>query len=120
MKAPFKNYLILAILITCLSCENDSENDLVDIVEPVNEVTYTANVKAIMDNSCNSCHSNPPINGAPMSLLTFDDVKNASESRGLLARMINASAPMPPSGLLPTTTTDIIKQWEDDGLLEGE
>jgi len=121
MKVYFFKFLILCIITISISCENDSENDLIDVTPPVTVVTYDNNVKAIIDNNCASCHNDPPINFAPMPLLTFDQVKEAVDNRGLLDRVSSEDTNflMPAGGpRLPQATIDIILQWNTDGLLE--
>ncbi|WP_299212006.1 hypothetical protein [uncultured Aquimarina sp.] len=121
MKVYFFKFLILCIITISISCENDSENDLIDVTPPVTVVTYDNNVKAIIDNNCTSCHNDPPINFAPMPLLTFDQVKEAVDNRGLLDRVSSEDTNflMPSGGpRLPQATIDIILQWNTDGLLE--
>jgi hypothetical protein len=85
-------------------------------------VVYT-DIKVIIDNACNSCHSSPPQNGAPMSLTTFTDVKTSVENRGLLDRITRnegAGGLMPLGGpRLPQASIDLLVQWNEDGLLEN-
>ncbi|WP_299256507.1 hypothetical protein [uncultured Aquimarina sp.] len=121
MKVYFFKFLILCLVTVSISCENDSENDLVDVTQPVTLVTYQNNVKAIIDSNCTSCHNDPPINFAPMPLLTFDQVKEAIDNRRLLDRVSSEDTNflMPSGGpRLPQATIDIILQWNTDGLLE--
>ena len=63
-----------------------------------------------------------PKNGAPMSLVTYDQVKQAVMSRGLLTRISleNGNSSLMPNGgpRMPQATIDIIVKWEKDGLLE--
>jgi hypothetical protein len=68
------------------SCANDSESDLIDKT-PIANVTYNGAVKTIITENCIECHTQPPQNGAPMPLLTYDNVKNAIETRGLIDRI---------------------------------
>ena len=104
-----------------LSCTNVSEEDLVDNTIPIIDITYTEDVKVIIDNNCTFCHASPPINGAPMSLVTFDNVKEAVENRNLLGRISTEDLGfvMPFGGpRLPQNLINIVIQWETDGLLE--
>ncbi len=102
-----------------LACTSDSEDDLTNppVVTP-DPITYAADIQSIMDNACNQCHSDPTQNGAPISLTTYTQVRFAVENRNLIDRMNSDVAPMPPQGLLPQATRDIIQQWIDDGFLE--
>ncbi len=120
MKPYFIKLLVFILIFINLCCENDSENDLVDVVD-VPLVTYNNNVKTIIDDSCIRCHTDPPINGAPMPLLIFDQVRDAVVNRELTTRISSNdnSTVMPPGGpRLPQPIIDIIIQWNTDGLLE--
>jgi len=116
-----KIFLVLSICFAMLSCTNDSEDDLIDTTPIPDTVTYVDNVKSIIDNNCIRCHSDPPVNGAPMSLMLYNDVKNAVLNRDLIGRITGTSSGnlMPLGGpKLPQNSIDIIIQWETDGLLE--
>lgn len=111
-------FITFFILIGCTSA---SEEDLVDATELPNLITYNGEVKSIVDNNCIVCHANPPENGAPMPLITYENVKEAVENRGLIARISSQDLGflMPFGGpRLPQNLIDTIIQWEADGLLE--
>ncbi|BAO75741.1 hypothetical protein WPG_1511 [Winogradskyella sp. PG-2] len=74
-----------------------------------------------MDTNCISCHNSPPINGAPMSLTTFSDVKNSVENRNLIERISANDASVMPAGgpRLPQNLIDLVIQWETEGLEEN-
>lgn len=93
-----------------------TEDDPIGMAIPRN---YEEDIKAIITSNCLSCHSNPPVNNAPMSLETYTDVKNAVENRSLLSRINNSSNPMPPQGQLSTATRQIIADWIDQGMPEN-
>jgi len=120
MRVLLLKFLILFTLLTNISCENDSEQDLIDVTPVLTLVTYENSAKAIIDDNCTFCHNDPPINQAPMPLLTFDQNRDAVINRGLLDRMTtnDNSLVMPRSGRLPQATIDVILQWNADGLLE--
>lgn len=118
-----KNYLPLAVFTSILmACTNDNPETLMDNKPIGGIVTYKQNVKSIIDNNCISCHGTTPTNGAPMSLVTYIQVKNAIENRGLLNRISlnNGNSLLMPQGgpRLPQATIDIVAQWQEDGLLE--
>ena len=56
-------------------------------------------------------------NGAPMSLVTYDQVKNNIDI--IITRVNSTTNPMPPAGQLPASTRNLFQQWKDDGLLEN-
>ncbi|MDU8886429.1 hypothetical protein RXV94_09680 [Yeosuana sp. MJ-SS3] len=125
-----KKYLIFSASIitifSIISCTNHSENDLLEPVPPDPDpelVTYIDDVKVIIDNNCIFCHNNPPVNGAPNSLTTYDKVKSAVENSNLINRISaqpGEAGFMPFGGTrLPQNLIDKIVQWETDGLLEN-
>lgn len=113
------SYVLLVLFF--LNCTNDSTSDLTGNIG-VDDVTYTQNVKSIINNNCIMCHAATPINGAPMPLTTYEQVKDAILNRGLIDRISRAQgAPgmMPNGGTrLPQTSIDLIIKWQEDGLQE--
>ncbi|MBR9915042.1 MAG: hypothetical protein GYB32_09500 [Algicola sp.] len=118
-----KNILVLIIIgMIGQACTNASEDDLIDATPLPTSITYEAHVKPIIDNNCISCHNDPPVNGAPMALTAYEDVKNAIETRGLIERISSEdqSFLMPFGGpRLPQNLIDLVVQWEMDGLLNN-
>ncbi|GAB5476232.1 MAG: hypothetical protein Mars2KO_43310 [Maribacter sp.] len=115
--------LLALASISITSCSNDSESDLLDLPDgnPDNGdlVTYSNDVKSIIDGNCLGCHSSPTRNGAPFALINFSQV--SSRANSILTAMSRANgtpAAMPPSGKLPQATIDIIDQWIKDGTQE--
>ena len=112
--------LIAFGIVFVLGCTNDSSSDLIDINGA--QVTYNNTIKSIIDNNCIPCHATIPVNGAPMSLTTYEFVKNAVQTRGLLDRISRAqgSPGMMPNGgtRLPQAKIDQIFQWAQNGLPE--
>lgn len=109
-------------LIMFISCTNASEDDLIDAQPIPTLVTYNAHIKKIIDTNCIGCHKNPPINGATIPLLTYQNVKSAVQNNNLISK-INGDGPgsqMPLGGQkLPQHSIDLITKWEADGLLEN-
>ncbi|MBF6642293.1 hypothetical protein IVB69_12445 [Flavobacterium sp. J49] len=120
-----KNILLISVFaigtVLVSSCSNDSSDDLSGI-DGLDEVTYTNTVKSIIDNNCISCHAATPINGAPMSLTTYENVKDAVQNRGLLDRISRAQGEpgmMPNGGTrLPQAVIDQVFAWNAQGLNE--
>ena len=118
--------IILSLLVLFIySCSNDSESDLTngpDVIDnpdnPETAINYTDDIQQVMG-SCVGCHGTPPVNGAPMSLVNFNQVSQRAD--GILNRMKRQSGSagaMPPSGKLPQATIDKVDQWIKDGKLE--
>jgi len=118
-----KIFIIFAFLsFTFFGCTSVSTDDLIDSQPLPTLITYTDNVKTIVDNNCIFCHSNPPVNGAPISLTTYNEVKNAVQINGLIGRIskqAGEAGAMPAGGpRLPQNLIDQIIKWQTDGLLE--
>jgi uncharacterized membrane protein len=113
---------VLSFASILMSCTDDNPGTLIDTPPIPGVATYNQNVKSIIDNNCVVCHATVPKNGAPMSLVTYDQVKEAVLNRGLLTRISleNGNSSLMPKGgpRLPQTTIDVIKKWQQDGLLE--
>lgn len=118
-------FLLSAMAFLSIACEQDSPTDIT--VAPTNnntnntttKTTYNGNVKVIIDNNCIVCHGATGA-AAGMSLTTYDQVKTAVQTRGLLDRINNSSNPMPPSGKMAQSNLDVITKWNTEGLLEKE
>lgn len=117
-----KKVILFSLFSTLLlNCSYVSEEDLIENSEPIENITYTDDVKPIIDNNCIFCHANPPENGAPMPLITYDNLREAIENRNLIGRISSEDLGflMPFGGpRLPQNLIDTIVQWEADGLLE--
>lgn len=114
---------ILSLILVFAGCTNDSSEDL--LAEPIpagTTITYSGNVAAIINANCIMCHSNPPQNGAPMPLTSYDLVKLAVQERGLIDRISReqgAPGMMPNLGTrLPQPLINIIIQWQEQGFQE--
>ena len=117
-------FIALSFTSILVSCTNDNPTTLMDDVPVAGLTTYNQNVKSIIDNNCIVCHASVPKNGAPMSLVTYDQVKEAVINRGLLTRISleNGNSSLMPNGgpRMPQAAIDMIIKWEKDGLLEKE
>ena len=102
---------IFFLLFAISSCSSDSE----PMDPPSNGVTYTGDVKAIIDANCISCHGDPILNGAPMPLLTSAEVKEAVQNRNLIGRIEDGSMPSGASPDLTAAQIQAVKDWEVDG-----
>ncbi len=102
--------VVFVLLYGITSCSSDDNEEIID--DPINDVTYTNAVKVIIDTNCISCHGDPIINGAPMPLLTLEDVKEAVQNRNLIGRIEDGS--MPPDNAPELTADQIqsVKDWE--------
>ncbi len=83
-------------------------------------------VASVLANNCLGCHGDPPSGGAPISLVTYDDLI-ATNSSGItyaqraLTRMTATSSPMPPAGSASVSAADIatFQAWVTAGTPMG-
>ena len=117
MKKHLFSFLVLSGF--AMSSCTTTEIPLDEVVNPIVEtITYVDDVKTIIDNNCTSCHGavSPQ---AGLSLVTYQQVRNAAENGNLIPRMNNATNPMPPTGRLSAEVRALIDKWADDGFLEN-
>lgn len=122
MAAMKKTYILFPIMLAALaSCESTTYEEIQDNTPIEGNVTYNANVKAIIEANCISCH-NAGGTASFRPLGTYAEVVDAVQNAGLLNRiqLQNSEAGvMPQSGRMAQGTIDIILQWNEDGLLEN-
>jgi len=107
MKYSFFLLLALTFLIYSCSSSDDEPNPV-----PNGEVTYTKTIKSIIDGKCLNCHGSTLANGAPMSLTSLAEVKEAVTNRGLIGRVENGSMPLGGTALTTAQVT-AIKNWKN-------
>lgn len=77
--------------------------------DTTNTVTYSADVKSIVDNNCISCHSQG--GGTQPYLDTYQSLSSYSSEQLLGVLAPSAAKPMPPSSPLAQSDIDKITQW---------
>ncbi len=116
-----KRYIsILAVALALGSCDSHTYEEISEEIIIEGDVTYNANVKAIIDENCVVCHA-PDGNASHRPLTNYMEVKDAVEMTNLLERiqMMNGEPEMmPQTGRMPQEKIDVILQWNADGLLE--
>ncbi|MFP2996510.1 hypothetical protein ABN763_11390 [Spongiivirga sp. MCCC 1A20706] len=111
---------IVALTLSTLLFYNCNKDD--DSPEEMGETetpTYTANIEGIMAGNCTTCHASTPTNGAPMSLVTYNQVVDAVNNRNLVSRINSTSAPMPQTGRMSATLRETIERWVEAGMPEN-
>jgi hypothetical protein len=97
-----------------ISCESNTYEEIAGVVD---NPTYEANVKGIMNDKCNSCHN--PERGQEPYLQTYALVKDACENGSLLCRIDGTcGAIMPTGGKMYKARIDIIQNWALQGFIE--
>ena len=73
--------------------------------------TLPCEVRTVLSARCTTCHSSPPNNGAPMSLVSWDSVSAyAAAINGAVS-----SGAMPPTGSLSTNEASILLSYVSSG-----
>ena len=113
--STLKSIFCIAAITMLSGCSTSSPEDLIE-APTVTNFTYQNSVKTIITNNCISCHGTVPSNGAPMSLTTYDNVKNAVLNRSLITRINLPEGnilKMPLGGpKLLQTQIDAITKWQ--------
>ncbi len=111
----FRLTFILYVLLSFISCAEDSREELA--LEVSGPITFEGNVRQIISQDCFNCHSSPPRNGAPFSLINFEEVSSRAEA---ISNSINGRTVLMPPGInLPESRINIIDTWIAQGLLEN-
>lgn len=125
MKKTIAFTILLAALASC--SDSDTYQDISTppttpgTGTPTTTISYTKNVKSIIDGNCVSCHSSGR-SASFRPLTTYAEVKTAVESAGLLSRIQLQSGQqglMPQGGRMSQTNIDLIVKWNTDGLKEN-
>jgi len=104
--------LLLSLSFFIFSCSSDDDDPTPD---PVTKVTYTKNIKTIIDGNCLTCHGAEVENGASKSLTTYAEVKDASA--GVIGKVADGTMPAG-GGSLTDAQKKAFADWKKDGLLE--
>jgi hypothetical protein len=108
------NYIAtFIVLLVFTSCESNTYSEI-EGNKVITNPTYQKDIKPIIDATCISCHNNGTGIGG-FSLLTYEEVKDSSESGSLIFRIESATGTlsMPLNGpKLSQSKIDLIKLWK--------
>ncbi len=83
-------------------------------------------VAKVLASSCTDCHGARPTNGAPSSLVTYEDVTARSKddpsetvAQASLDRMKATKKPMPPDGKISAADIAVFEKWVGAGMPRG-
>ncbi|MCS3530581.1 hypothetical protein [Chryseobacterium sp. JUb7] len=111
-----KLLFIVSAAAMLIACESRTYEEISDNTPITETVTYTKDVKNIVDNNCIGCHSA----GSFKPLTTYNDVKTNID--GILDRIQRANGvpgKMPQGGSLSQSQINIFIKWKADGLVEN-
>jgi hypothetical protein len=115
-----RRIILMLGLVALASCYYDVEEELYpnNPCQTTN-MSFTADIKPIIDQNCVGCHSGPAPN-AQIDLSTYDGVKQVADNGKLLdviSRPNGDPSLMPPSGKLSDCKIRKINSWVIDGAL---
>jgi len=117
-----KKFIYIPFLALALySCDTHTYEDIEVPVIVNGNVTYTGQIKTIIDANCTSCHATGSIAGF-RPLTNYAEVKDAVQNSDLLDRIQRQNGEngaMPSTGRMSQNNIDLILQWNADGLLEN-
>lgn len=83
-------------------------------------------VQDVLVAACHQCHGSTPAAGAPMSLVSYEDLMAPSQHDPSLSnlqravlRMKDAASPMPPGGVVGSGQVAVLEAWLSDGAPHG-
>ncbi|NER18474.1 hypothetical protein [Spongiivirga citrea] len=108
---------LIASTVFLYNCNKDDDNP--EEMQEGETPTFTADIQGIMAGNCTGCHASTPTNGAPMSLVTYNQVVDAVNNRNLVSRINSTTAPMPQTGRMNATLRQTIEDWVNAGMPEN-
>lgn len=119
--------LIILLLAVLTGCYYDNEEKLYSQVSTtcdLENVTFNATVKPILQASCLSCHSNSKAtnSGGGIKLENYADVQTQAKSGKLMGTVTHSSGfqKMPQGGgILPDCEINQLQKWVDNGILNN-
>ena len=110
---------IISSAVLLIACESRTYEEISDGTPVVETVTYTKDVKPIIDANCISCHS-PGGSASFQPWTSYNQVKNnITNIIDRIGRPNGDPQKMPQGGSLSPSQINIITKWKADGLLEN-
>lgn len=116
--------LVIATVVLSCSSSDGGDDSPTPVTPPttgggggtIDNPTYTANIKSIIDNNCVSCH-NPMGENPNVLLQTYDQVKaKAAEIKIRIEKPAGDPLVMPKGGKLSQANIDLINKWIANGM----
>lgn len=110
---------IFSSAVILIACESRTYEEISDNTPITEQVTYTADIKGIIENNCIGCHSQ----GGPAAYKPFnnyDQVKASIDNIiDRIQRPVGTAGRMPPGGSLSQSQINFFIKWKADGLIEN-
>ncbi|MNQ18855.1 hypothetical protein D3C85_319080 [compost metagenome] len=113
---------VLVVALAVISCSGGDDSSTTETPPPtggggtVTNPTYTANIKAIIDANCVSCHA-PGGENSTVPLQTYAQVSaKAADIKIRIEKPAGDPLVMPKGGKLSQTKIDLINKWIANGM----
>lgn len=108
--------IILALGGLLWGCPGFGDKTLAELEGITDVPTYEQDIKPLMTQYCTTCHTDPPVAGAPQPLLTYAQV--TAEAERIRVRCVQLGD-MPPGGGMPDADKARVEAWILGGAPEG-
>ncbi len=110
--------MIPANIVLMQACYYDNEQDLYGVPTPCDtlNLSYTAEIKGIITNNCQSCHNNTSASGNLNLESDSSRVANIANIIDRISRPVGDPLGMPTSGPMNSCNIHKIKAWRNQGL----
>lgn len=106
---------IFSSAVLFIACESRTYEEISDNTPIVAQVTYTKDVKPIIEANCIGCHS-----PGAQALTNYDQVKNNIDNiLDRIGRPNGDPLKMPQGGSLSPSQINIFTKWKAEGLVEN-
>lgn len=111
----FTSIMIMFSLILINSCSKSSDTTPVTPTTCTLSVSFSSNIKRILDVNCNSCHAPGSGNAAALAKWTYDGTYSSAFNNRININGQVSAGLMPQSGGLPQPVRDSIACWVNKG-----
>jgi len=116
MKRPvYATAALLFILVLINSCSKSSDTTPVTPTTCSLSVSFSSNIKRILDVNCNSCHAPGSGNPSALAKWTYDGTYASAFSNRISINGQVSAGLMPQTGGLPQLVRDSISCWVNKG-----
>ena len=108
--------LIVLATLALTGCPGFGDKTLAELSDLQDEITYEAHIKPILAAKCTTCHSDPPVAGAPNAFVTYETAKAAGDRirvRAVIEKNMPLGAPLPDDEIA------LIDTWVQSGMPRG-
>ena len=109
-----KTVVLALASVAFIACNSTKESaPVAKETEKEEVVTYSNTIKSLVNRKCVGCHKIYGSGG--LSLVTYENVKDATEKGKLLKRINDEAKPMPKAGLMSEKNRQLFQKWAVSG-----